>query len=132
MSATLPSQAERFLLALATAETRAWVQSTRAYTRARRALPLVKARLELGRIARHAANEPGAAAALAEITRRIDETTCALRLAIGRRDMLAAMRRSALVAAHALALRDRLGWDAVALLTAPYRDILERRAVAGG
>ena len=44
------------------------------------------------------------------------------------RFLLAAMERSTLVAAHALC--GRLAWDAVALLTAPYRDIHGRRAPA--
>ena len=125
MSTSLPAGAEWFLLALATADTQAWVQAARAYATVRRTPEFTGARATLRRLARESRGELTRAASR-EIARRLSESTRAIQSLIGQQELLSAMERSALVAAHALALPDHLAGAELTLLIAPYREILGR------
>lgn len=122
MVAPLRPDAGRFLKRLAAAPTQHWLDAARAYARASRALGVREAGDALRETVCAAAREPEGAAVSAELTRRIDEAVRALRPAVPSPRALRAMRRSATVAAHALAFRDRLPPDVVAILTGALRD----------
>ena len=85
-----------------------------------------EARASLHAVLTAARKDPADAAVAAEIVRRIEDATRAVRPLVGNRMVLRAMRQSATAAALAHAFRGPLAPAEVALLTAPYRATLER------
>jgi hypothetical protein len=84
-----------------------------------------EARRSLGVVLAAAREDPSRAAVAAEIIRRIEEAVRAVRPVVGNSAAVRAMQQSATAAALALALGKRLTPAEVALLTAPFREILD-------
>lgn len=108
MSTDLPSDAERFLLALAQLPSHEWVEAAAVRARARRSLMFAEARASLRAVFSAAPDGSADPAVAAEITHRIEEAVRAVSLVVGTRVVLWALPHSATAAALACAFRERL------------------------
>lgn len=108
------------------------MRAARSYAGARRSLLLAEARAALQAVISAAPEGSAGAVIAAEIVRRIEDTARAVRPVVSDRVALRYMRQSTTAAALAHAFRERLAPTEVALLTAPYRELLDRGERAGG